>query len=229
MNVTSIHSPETAFIAGVVTSLHCVGMCGPLACWLAPKSGQDSAPLFAVYQGSRLLSYTLLGATVGLLGFWPVSHFPTGLSAYLPWALVAYFVAVAFRLDKRLRKPMFAVRLGLRLQAWARGRSPFVLAAGLGAATPLLPCGPLYFVVTLAALSGSVSRGAEFMLAFGLGTLPLLWFAQAQFGRLRARLTPVSVQRLQSALALAAAGVIAWRLQMGSENIREHLSSWVCF
>lgn len=229
MNVTSIHSPGTAFVAGLVTSFHCVGMCGPLACWLAPKTADDGAPVFAVYQGARLVSYTALGALMGLVGYWPIAQFPRSVGAILPWILVLYFVAVAFRLDRRIRKPLFAVRLGLRVQSWTRGKSPLLVAAGLGGATPLLPCGPLYFVVTLAALSGSVVRGAEFMLAFGFGTLPLLWLAQAQFGRIRGRLSPVSMQRLQSALALAAAAVISWRLVAVPGAIREHVAQWICF
>jgi sulfite exporter TauE/SafE len=83
----------------------------------------------------------------------------------------------------------------------------------LGSATPLLPCGPLYFLVTIAALSGSAARGMEFMLAFGCGTLPLLWLAQANFGWLRRRVSPVWISRAQTALALAAAVIIAWRLR----------------
>jgi sulfite exporter TauE/SafE len=63
-------------------------------------------------------------------------------------------------------------------------------AAALGFATPLLPCGPLYFILAAALLAGSALRGAEFMLAFGLGTVPLLWLAQSQFHRLQARLSP---------------------------------------
>ena len=84
------------------------------------------------------------------------------------------------------------------------------LAAGL--ATPLLPCGPLYAMIGIALLSGSAARGIEFMLAFGLGTLPLLWIAQWQFHRLNRSLSPVTMQRVKRGMALTAAAVMVWRL-----------------
>jgi sulfite exporter TauE/SafE len=86
-------------------------------------------------------------------------------------------------------------------------------AAAVGLATPLLPCGPLYLLVTLALLSGSALRGLEFMLAFGLGTVPLLWLAQSQFYWVRQKLSPLWLDRTRAALALATALVIGWRLR----------------
>jgi len=83
----------------------------------------------------------------------------------------------------------------------------------MGAATPLLPCGPLYFLVAMAGFAGSAARGAEVLFAFGLGTVPLLWLAQANIGWLRARLSPVALGRTRTALALAAALVLVWRLR----------------
>jgi uncharacterized protein len=99
------------------------------------------------------------------------------------------------------------------LQAWIRGRSRVESAAALGLATPFLPCGPLYFLVALALLSGSSLRGVEFMLAFGLGTVPLLWLAQSQFHWVRQKLSPLWLNRTRIALALVTAATIGWRLR----------------
>ena len=126
---------------------------------------------------------------------------------------MVFFVAIAFRWDRHLPKLSAAVRLLLRLQTWQRSRSPLGAAAALGFATPLLPCGPLYFLVAIALLSGSALRGVEFMLAFGLGTVPLLWLAQDQFHRLRVRLSPSWSARLRVVLGLTVAVLIAWRLR----------------
>jgi sulfite exporter TauE/SafE len=230
MELAAVHTPVAAFVAGLVTSLHCVGMCGPLACWLRPgRTGEDAATIFATYQGMRLASYTLLGLLAGALGGLPLAWLGDGALRWIPWALVAFFVSVALRLDRHLGKSLLLVRLGLRVQQWARPKSGLAAAAALGAATPLLPCGPLYFVAALAALTGSAARGAEFMLAFGLGTLPLLWFAQAQFGWLRARLSPVAIGRIQRSLALAAALVVAWRLRGSFGFGAPQGTDWLCF
>ena len=104
-------------------------------------------------------------------------------------------------------------RVVLEVQGWMRGRSRVEAAAALGLATPLLPCGPLYFLVALALLSGSALRGVEFMLAFGLGTDPLLWLAQSQFHWVRQKLSPLWLNRTRIALALVTAATISWRLR----------------
>ena len=67
-------------------------------------------------------------------------------------------------------------------------------------------------IFAAALLSGTAAKGAEFTVAFGLGTVPLLWLAQHQFHRLRARLTPMTMKRLQRGLALTTALMLAWRL-----------------
>ena len=82
----------------------------------------------------------------------------------------------------------------------------------MGLLTPFLPCGPLYLVFGAALLAGSAAKGAEFTLAFGLGTVPLLWLAQHQFHRIRAKLTPLAMSRLRRSLALVTALMLAWRL-----------------
>jgi len=67
--------------------------------------------------------------------------------------------------------------------------------------------------VTLALLSGSALRGVEFMLAFGLGTVPLLWLAQTQFQWVRTKFSPLWLGRVRLTLALSTAIVIGWRLR----------------
>src|ERR1022692_2488914 len=182
MEFAAINSPATALVAGLITSLHCAGMCGPLACALMPARDDRSDPqtVSTIYHVTRLTGYMALGAVAGGLGRMPLTWVTGSALRWLPWVLVLYFAAMAFRWDRFLPKPAFLGRFSLRLSGWIRGRPRVQAAAALGFATPLLPCGPLYFLLTLALLSGSALRGAEFMLAFGLGTVPLLWLAQSQ-------------------------------------------------
>jgi len=225
MDFAGISTPAAAFVAGLVTSLHCAGMCGPLACMMAPAKADKVDPLTVatVYHGARLTGYTLLGVVAGGLGRLPFDWTGSSAVRVLPWVLVAFFVVVGLRLEKRL--PRFAVftRLQWKLQGALRGRSRLRVAAVMGAATPLLPCGPLYFLIAMAAFTGSAVRGAEFMLAFGLGTVPLLWLVQANYGRLKLRLTPVTLTRLQAGLALTTALVITWRLRVGGPTMENFI------
>jgi len=213
--LAGITGPGTALIAGLVTSLHCVGMCGPLACALMPAARDDADPqtVGTVYHLTRLAGYTTLGALAGGIGRLPLALLGSSVLGWLPWLLVLFFIAVAFRLDQRLPQLPLLGRAYSALLARLRRGSRIRAAAALGAATPLLPCGPLYFLLSLALLSGSALRGAETLLAFGLGTVPLLWLAQANFHWLRQRLNPRVLVRAQSLLALGVAALLAWRLR----------------
>ena len=215
MELASIQSPAAALVGGLITSLHCAGMCGPLACALMPARGDrtDGQTVATVYHLGRLGAYAALGAVAGGLGRAPLAWFSQSVLRWLPWFTVLFFVALALRWDRFLPKPAAPARLLGRLVPSFRGRSRTAAAAALGLATPLLPCGPLYFLLTLALLSGSALHGAEFMLAFGLGTVPLLWAVQSQWQWLRARLSPAWLARLRLGLALGAALVAGWRLR----------------
>jgi len=143
--------------------------------------------------------------------------------------MVVFFVALALRWDRHLPKLAALGRVTFRLQGWLRGRSRTEVAAALGFATPLLPCGPLYFLVALALLSGSALHGVEVMLAFGLGTVPLLWLAQTQFHWVRQKLSPLWLDRARLTLALTTAVVIGWRLRGTLGFAGPDPASLICF
>jgi hypothetical protein len=69
----------------------------------------------------------------------------------------------------------------------------------------------------------------EFMLAFGMGTVPLLWLAQSQVHLLQARLPPLWLERARLTLALAAAMLVTWRLRSTLGLPGPDPSSLVCF
>jgi sulfite exporter TauE/SafE len=231
MELAAVNSPAAAFVAGLVTSLHCAGMCGPLACSLMPVKGDrsDAQTVSSVYHGARLTSYALLGGLAGGLGRAPLTWVSQSALRWLPWVMVLFFVALALRWDRHLPKLAALGRVTFRLQGWLRGRSRTEAAAALGFATPLLPCGPLYFLVALALLSGSALHGVEVMLAFGLGTVPLLWLAQTQFHWVRQKLSPLWLDRARLTLALTTAAVIGWRLRGTLGFAGPDPASLICF
>lgn len=203
-----------ALLAGLATSLHCAGMCGPIACGLGTLAKTEGERLTAasLYHGTRMLSYGLIGAVCGALGQQPLRWFFDSPAVLLPWVLVVVLLAMAMGLDKRVPRPAVFNRLTARARFKAGRLSAYGGASAMGLLTPLLPCGPLYLVFGAALLAGSAAKGAEFTLAFGLGTVPLLWLAQHQFHRIRARLTPLAMNRLRRGLALVTALMLAWRL-----------------
>ena len=213
--VDAIQSTPAAFIAGLVTSVHCVGMCGPLACGAAAIGRTPAQRHLAAgaYHGGRLLSYAALGALAGVISAQPLQWTMSSPAAALPWMLVVVLALVGLGVDKRIPCPAPVARLSLRVRrrllAGRAGRGSFMI----GVATPLLPCGPLWLVLIAALASGSALRGSEFMFAFALGTIPLLWVTQGGWVWLRGHLGIAGIDRARRGLALATALVMACRLR----------------
>lgn len=208
----AINTIAGAFLVGMLTSLHCAGMCGPWLCAAFPKPSLS-------YHAGRLIAYSSLGLAAGAMGSMPLQALMQSPLTILPWMLVALLLTIALGWKPRIPKPMF-------LRKWhARWMMQHGRAKGfmLGIMTPLLPCGPLYFVLAACLVSGTALRGFEFALAFTLGTIPLLWLAQASLGKLRLRLTPQRMQLVQRSLAVIALLMMVWRLRenLGFSEIPE--------
>ena len=224
----AVYNGYTAMIAGLVTSVHCVAMCGPLACAFTPRRGDETSPqlVLTCYHLSKMLSYALVGGLAGAFGSVVLHYMEDSWLNYLPWALVLFFMGVAFRLDRFLPKPQWLGQVYRRCTLKFSKFTKPVAALWIGFASPLLPCGPLYVMFGLAMFSGSVWKGIEFTVGFSLGTLPLLWFAQSQFFKISQKTRSNWLPRIQRAVAFVAALVIAWRLRttLGIEGAED----WVC-
>jgi len=159
---------------GLAGSLHCAGMCGPLMLAL-PRTGQSRAAwLFGrlLYHLGRVTTYAGIGVAVGLLGR---SLSWVGIQRWV--SLVIGLLLLGGLLWKRLWHSPFG---SWTLPAWLshgmrdllRERSLAALY-GLGLLNGFLPCGLVYVAAGAATASGSLVHALQFMIAFGLGTVPL--------------------------------------------------------
>lgn len=208
-----VNTAAGAFVAGLLSSVHCVGMCGPLSCMMGSAKSKGVIGRFGSYHGGRLLSYTLIGLAVGWIGRAPLDAVMGSPVVLVPWMLVVALVLIGFGLDRKLPRPRWLSAWLFRSKLRLAQRSPVIAGGLIGLLTPLLPCGPLYLMIGVAALSGSASSGGEFMASFALGTMPLLWASQLPLAHWRQRWSPETLGRLRGALALLSASVIVWRLQ----------------
>jgi len=200
----------SAFLMGLMGSVHCVTMCGPIAAVLC-RSGDRRALWPHV---GRLGSYMGLGALAGTLGsaiqrVLPISFLQLGarVAAALLLIAVGFYAAGLFRrwaLLERATSPLFR-RVGGYLSARA-GRSTAARIAQ-GAVWGLLPCGLVYGALGLAALTGSAGEGARVMLSFGAGTLPAL-VVVAIFADGFTRVVKQARVRQSAGLLLALAGSV---------------------
>lgn len=165
----------TAFMLGFAGSLHCAGMCGPLVLAM-PALGPNLATQVAgrlVYNGGRLLTYGILGIIFGLvgqaLGMVGVQRWVSiGAGALILLGLFAWPLRGSSAL---IARPVARLKsaLGGLLQRRTVG-SQFLF----GGLNGLLPCGLVYVACAAAATTGSVLSGLQFMLVFGLGTVPMM-------------------------------------------------------
>lgn len=182
----------TVFVASLVGSLHCVGMCGPFA-MLASASDQQRrsavVPAFA-YSFGRFLTYAIVGAVFGSLGLllsegsslvFGVSLATIQQSAtYVAGGLMILVGLIAFarQLGWHIPLPNLASRLQKVLQrqfGWIKKQPPLRKAFAIGALTCLMPCGWLYTFAIVAAGTASPLWGAVVMIAFWAGTVPILF------------------------------------------------------
>lgn len=167
----------SAFLMGLMGSVHCTTMCGPIAAVVC--KGDRRQGLWPHL--GRLASYMLLGAFAGTVGLAVQRVLPLALvqlgariAAALLLIAVGFYAAGLFSRWgwlERVTSPLFK-RIGGALAA--RAGSSLWARVGQGVVWGLLPCGLVYGALGLAALAGSAQGGARVMLAFGAGTLPAL-------------------------------------------------------
>jgi uncharacterized protein len=200
----------TAFVVGLVGSLHCAGMCGPLA--LALPSAAPSGVSFVVgriaYNLGRVVTYCLMGVVFGLLGRTLL------LAGVQRWVSIALGVTLLVGLFSSRRLALWRPVTDLvgwlktRMGALLRQKS-FVALLVLGLLNGLLPCGLVYVAGAAAIATGGIFAGAAYMAAFGAGTVPMM-LAISLSGRLvplawrlqLRRAIPVSVFLLATLLIL---------------------------
>ncbi|MBI5499091.1 MAG: sulfite exporter TauE/SafE family protein [Deltaproteobacteria bacterium] len=200
------------FTTGLVTSLHCVGMCGPLVLAVgfaggAPTLGSTLLRTSAWNLG-RGVALVAVGAGIGAAG----AVVPAGraaaiatLAAGILTVLVALALPGWLPLPRalRARAASWGGRLSERL---ARSRGVFG-ALAVGAATAALPCGPLYGVWAQAAAVGAWG-GAVLLGTFWLGTVPALTALALGSGALRPWLRRWAIPVAAATLGIAGGALI---------------------
>ncbi len=177
-----------AISLGLLGSLHCVGMCGPIALSL-PVQGKSQSSRFVsilIYNAGRIITYSALGALFGLVG--------QGFAIFGLQQILSIVLGVIILLSVLLPGDLFAQfsftskfhqlfsKLKVSLGNLFQNRSTKALFY-IGLLNGLLPCGLIYMAITGALASGSVINGALFMALFGLGTVPAM-FSVAWFSNL---------------------------------------------
>ncbi|GGF16924.1 sulfite exporter TauE/SafE family protein [Flavobacterium limi] len=169
----------SAFILGLISSLHCVGMCGPIAMML-PVDHQNEAKKVTqiiTYHLGRLTAYTTIGLIFGLLGR---GFFLAGLqqkmSIFIGLAMIAA-VLIPERIFSKYNfsKPVYKVISNIKSTLGKQFKNKsYKSLFTIGLLNGFLPCGMVYVALFGAIAMQSAGLGVLYMLLFGLGTVPLM-------------------------------------------------------
>ena len=172
----------SALVLGLLGGGHCLGMCGGLmgALTLAipPEQRGRRLRLLLAYNLGRILSYASAGLLLGLAG-WAVASSPAALALRVVAALllIAMGLYLAGWWSGLTRIEALGRGLWRHIQPLASRLLPvssLPRALLLGALWGWLPCGLVYSTLLWAASQGNAGYSAALMLAFGLGTWPVL-------------------------------------------------------
>jgi sulfite exporter TauE/SafE len=206
-----------AFLVGLLGSTHCLGMCGGIVSALTlglrddlRRSPWTLGPYLLAYNAGRISSYVIAGVIAGAVGAGAFGVLP---SSSARWAV-------------KLVTGGFMIALGLYLAGWWPGLQILekwggvlwrrieplgrrllpvdhpLKALSFGLVWGWLPCGMVYAMLAWALVTGSATQGAVLMLAFGLGTLPMLLTIGAAAEWLKDFVRDPRVRRAAGALVL---------------------------
>lgn len=199
------------FIVGVLTSIHCVGMCGGIM--LSQSLSIESNNKFEAikpalfYNLGRVVSYTILGGIIGTLG----SVFSLSITAKAVMQIFAgvFMIFMGFNMAGFSAFRKFNIKLPKSAcKIKSKSGSPFIV----GLLNGLMPCGPLQTMQLFALGTGSATKGALSMFMFSIGTVPLM----LTFGALSGLLTKGYTKKI---LKFSGVLIIVLGLIMGNRGL----------
>jgi hypothetical protein len=203
-----------AFVAGLAGSGHCLAMCGGMASLLAARQ-HNARPVRQAfsYNLGRILSYSIAGAIVGMLG--QLLVLGSGMQAIaghlrLVTGIIIVLAGLTLLFGNRLFKPFEAIgsafwkRIApLAVSSLKNEQSGSPGVFWLGMLWGWLPCGMTYAMLATASVTADPLHAAGLMAAFGLGTLPSMLGTGLAGMTLRDRLASGNTRRIAGALMIA--------------------------
>jgi sulfite exporter TauE/SafE len=169
----------SALVLGLLGSLHCVGMCGPIAFMLPVDRTNTFKKVvqIAIYHFGRLLSYGIMGLVFGLVG---KGLYIFGLQQQLSiiiGVLMIVIVLIPYKTfnNYNFSKPVFRLisKVKSALGTALKKKTPDTFLT-IGFLNGFLPCGLVYMALFAAIAMGNTLQSSLYMILFGLGTIPLM-------------------------------------------------------
>ena len=178
------------FMTGLLTSIHCISMCGSINLVATVNNDNKRSikrPL--LYNIGRIISYTIIGGLVGLVG--KIISFNNIVNG-----IIIILASIVMLLMSLTMLNVIKVRFKF-IKYKVSNRNPFII----GLLNGLTPCGPLQAMQIYALSTGSVLKGVLSMLLFGLGTVPLMLVTGVIFSSMKGK-TKILINKIASVLIL---------------------------
>src|SRR3972149_7805072 len=167
---------------GILGSLHCIGMCGPIA-FALPSQSKSKFTFYSgriLYNLGRVLTYSIMGLIIGLIGqkinlagYQQIVSIALGvvilIAVLLPAHIKNYFIKLkpVQSMTKRLQSSIGVL--------FRKGSQSSLF--GIGVLNGFLPCGFVYVALAGAVALGNIDKSILFMALFGIGTIPAMFSA----------------------------------------------------
>jgi sulfite exporter TauE/SafE len=169
----------TAFIFGLLSSFHCIGMCGPIALMLPVERNNPAKKVSQIitYHIGRLTAYGCIGLLFGLLG---KGFFMAGIQQQLSIFIGVAMILVILIPERKLAqfnfsKPIYKLISNIKQKLGSHFKNKSYKSLFIiGLLNGFLPCGMVYVALFGAIAMQSASFGVLYMLFFGLGTIPMM-------------------------------------------------------
>jgi len=220
----------TGFVIGLLGSVHCIGMCGPIVLALPSTSNSNWVVLFTrlLYNLGRVLTYAFLGAVFGLFGSRLVL---IGLQQNVS-VIIGVIILTAVLMPAKYKNYMARTKIyqsfnSLIKSSFAKlmsrkANSSFLL---FGIINGFLPCGFVYVAIGGAVATENVLSGTLFMALFGLGTFPIMLAASILGKHINASIRS-KINKIMPVLAVILAIIFILRgLNLGIPYLSPKLSS----
>ena len=169
----------SALIFGLISSLHCIGMCGPIAMMLPVDRNNPAKKVIQImiYHLGRLTAYASLGLIFGILG---KGFYMAGIQQQLSIVVGILMITIAIVPEKvfmkyNFSKPVYRAisKVKSSLGSQFKRKSPDALFT-IGLLNGFLPCGLVYAALFGAIAMPNLTLSISYMLLYGLGTIPMM-------------------------------------------------------
>ncbi len=169
----------SALVLGLLGSLHCLGMCGPIAFMLPlDQSNMTKKTVqLSIYHFGRLLAYGIIGVLFGFLGkglalFGIQQKLSIGIGILM---ILLVLIPTKYLNGHKFLTPVYSIlgKVKSKLGAELKKKTPDAFLT-IGFLNGFLPCGLVYMALLGAIAMGNPLQGGLYMMLFGLGTVPLM-------------------------------------------------------